>query len=106
MFYALSTIFMDKSIDELEEGIIDSSYRMEKYDFGIDAIYITGSGDFIENIEQLKDYNDDTKFIIHIFQFKRGKGLAQTDLLKFKDGIEKIIVKEYISENDNLFFSI
>lgn len=104
MFYSLSNIFADKTIDEIEEGIVDSSYRKEKYDYGIDAIYITGSGDFIEHIEQLEEYNDDTKFIIHIFQFKRGKGIDQADLLKFNNGIEKVIVKEDLSEDDNLYF--
>lgn len=104
MFYALSNIFKDKTIDEIEAGMVDSSYKAELYDFGIDAIYITGSKDFIEQIEQLDDYNDDTKFSIHLFQFKRGTGVSQADLLKFKNGIEKVLINEDLSDTDNLYF--
>ena len=71
MFYSLSNIFKDKEIDQLEVGIVDSSYRGEKYDFGIDAIYITASNDILEQQEELEDYVEDTKFKIHVFQFKR-----------------------------------
>lgn len=104
MLYALSSIFKDKEMDEIEEGIVDSSYRAEKYDFGLDAIYITASNDFVEQVEELEDYNEDTKFKIQIFQFKRGTGISQADLLKFKNGIKKILIDEDISEEDNLYF--
>lgn len=104
MLFGLTNIFKEKDILEIENGIVDSSYRGELYDFGIDAIFITGSGEFIEQPEELEDYNDDTKFIIHIFQFKRGTGVAQADLLKLNSGIKKILVDENISESDNLFF--
>lgn len=104
MLYSLSSIFKDKEINDIENGIIDSSYRGEKYDFGIDAIYITASKDFIESPEELEEYNEDTKFNIHIFQFKRGSGISQADLLKFKNGIRKVFVEEDIKEEDNLYF--
>jgi hypothetical protein len=104
MLYSLSNIFKDKDIEEIEAGIVDSSYRGEKYDFGIDAIYITASNDFVEQPEQLEDYNEDTKFKIQVFQFKRGTGISQADLLKFKSGIEKVLINEDISDQDNLYF--
>ncbi|SNR37811.1 AIPR family protein [Lutibacter flavus] len=104
MFYSLANIFKDKTIDEIESGMVDSSYKGEKYDFGIDAIYITGSKDFIEQKEQLDLYNEDTKFTIHLFQFKRGTGVSQADLLKFNKGVKKILVDEDLSDTDNLFF--
>lgn len=104
MLYSLSNIFKDKDISEIENGIVDSSYRSEKYDYGIDAIYITASNDFIEQPEELEDYNEDTKFKIQIFQFKRGTGISQTDLLKFKTGIKKVLIEEDLEENDNLYF--
>ncbi len=104
MFYSLSNIFRDKPIDDIEQAIVDSSYRKERYDFGIDAIFITASNDFIEQIGQLEDCNDDTKFVIHIFQFKRGKGVSQADLLKFETGIDKVLIDEDLSETDNLYF--
>ncbi|MET2984410.1 AIPR family protein [Aureibaculum conchae] len=104
MLYALSQSFRNNSMEEIELGVVDSAYRGETYDFGIDAIYITGSKDFIENIEQLESYNEDTKFVIHLFQFKKGTGVSQGDLLKFKNGIEKVLINEDISDTDNLYF--
>lgn len=104
MFFALSQIFRDKSTEEIETGIVDSSFREEKYDFGIDAIYITGSKDFIEQPDEVEEYNNDTKFKIHIFQFKRGNGITQADLLKFKNGIKKVFIEEDIDDQDNLYF--
>lgn len=104
MLYALTNIFKDKEFDDIESGIVDSSYRGEKYDFGIDAVYIAGSNEFIEQFEELDDYNEDTPFKIHIFQFKRGAGVSQADLLKLKNGISKVLVDEKIEEEDNLYF--
>src|SRR5690606_27318925 len=88
---------------EIERGIIDSSYRAEKYDFGIDALFITSSSDFIESPDELIDYNDESKFKIQLFQFKRSNGLGQDDLLKLRSGIEKILVSGSIAEEDNLY---
>lgn len=105
VFYALANIFKDKETEEIEVGIVDSSYRNESYDFGIDAIFITASNDFVEQPEQLEDYNDDTKFKFHIFQFKRGQGVSQADLLKLKNGIKKALIDESIEDSDNLYFS-
>lgn len=104
MFYALSSIFKDKDIDQIECGIVDSSYREEKYDYGIDAIYITASNDFIEQPEELEEYNEDTKFKIQVFQFKRGTGISQADLLKLKTGLKKVLIDEALEEEDNLYF--
>lgn len=104
MLFSLSNIFKDKEIEEIENGIVDASYREETYDFGIDAIYITASNDFVEQPEELDDYNEDTKFKIHIFQFKKGNGISQADLLKFGTGIKKILIDESITDTDNLYF--
>lgn len=104
MLFSLSNIFKDKEIEEIENGIVDASYRQETYDFGIDAIYITASNDFVEQPEELDDYNEDTKFKIHIFQFKKGNGISQADLLKFGTGIKKILIDESILDTDNLYF--
>ncbi len=104
MFYALSNIFKDKDIESIEKGIVDSSYRGETYDFGIDAIYITGSNDFIEEPEVIDEFNEDTKFKIQVFQFKRGTGISQADLLKLNNGLKKVLVDENISDTDNLYF--
>ena len=104
MLYALSQSFQNKTMEEIDLGIVDSSYKGETYDFGIDAIYITGSKDFIENLEELESYNEDTKFIIHLFQFKKGTGVSQGDLLKFKNGIDKVLINEDIADSDNLYF--
>lgn len=102
MFYALSEVFQDNDIEEIEGGIVDAAYRKATYDFGIDAIYITTATDFIEDPQQLAEYNDDTKFKIHIFQFKKG-GVSQSDLLKFNSGVKRIIVDENLSKNENLY---
>lgn len=104
MLFALANIFNDKSIEDVERGIVDSSYKKEKYDYGIDAIYITASSNFVEQPEDLEEYNEDTKFIIHIFQFKRATGIAQADMLKFKTGIKKVLIDENLSDDDNLYF--
>src|SRR5690606_20920266 len=77
MCFELSNIFKDKEIEDIEKGIFDSSYRGEKYDFGVDAIYITGSNEIIENPEELDEFNDESKFKIQLFQFKRGNGIGQ-----------------------------
>ena len=39
MLFALANIFRDKDFADIEQGIVDSSYKSEKYDYGIDAIY-------------------------------------------------------------------
>lgn len=105
MLFSLGAIFPDKEIDEVEIGIVDSGFRKEKHDFGIDAIYITASNDFLEDLDQLEDYNEDTKFRFHIFQFKRGTGISQADLLKFRRGIQKVFVNDDLDQQDNLYFS-
>tara|TARA_R110000787_G_scaffold263516_1_gene369314 strand:- start:701 stop:2356 length:1656 start_codon:yes stop_codon:yes gene_type:complete len=104
MLFALANIFRDKDFADIEQGIVDSSYKSEKYDYGIDAIYITASNDFLEQPEDLQEYNEDTKFKIHIFQFKRGTGVSQADMLKFKNGIQKVLIDEELDDTDNLYF--
>ena len=51
-FIPLSNIFNDKPIEDIEACIVESSYRKEKYDYVIYAIYITGSKEFIELVDQ------------------------------------------------------
>ncbi|MDA0780704.1 MAG: AIPR family protein [Rickettsiales bacterium] len=104
MLFALSKIFYDKDIADIEAGIVDSSYREATYDHGIDAIYITASKSFVENPEDLEECNDDTKFEIQIFQFKRGTGISHGDILKLKAGIKKVLIDCEMSDRDNLYF--
>ena len=104
MLFSLLKIFDENDIDYIEEGIVDSGYRKEKLDYGIDAIYITASNDIVNLPEELDDYNEDTKFNIHLFQFKRGTGVEQGELLKFQNGIKKIFIDENFNEPDNLYF--
>lgn len=103
MTYALENIYKSYNINntEIENGIIDSSYREEKYDYGIDAIYITANKECIENLEQLNDFNEDTKFEIHIFQFKKGTGIDAESILKLKDGIEQVFIENKLLEEEN-----
>ena len=103
MIYSLVNIFHDKDIVEIENGIVDSSYREVQNDYGIDAIYITASKEFVEDISQLEEYNRDTKFVIHIFQFKRGTGISQEDLLKLKNGMEKVFINSEAKDSYNLY---
>lgn len=103
MIYSLSTIFNDRDFEEIENGIVDSSYRQENHDYGIDAIYLSANRSFITSIDQLEDYNEDTRFTFHIFQFKKGRGVDQGELLKFKEGINTIFVNENVDEQKNSF---
>ena len=57
MLFSLLKIFDENDIDYIEEGIVDSGYRKEKLDYGIDAIYITASNDIVNLPEELDDYN-------------------------------------------------
>ena len=104
MLFSLLKIFDENDIDYIEEGIVDSGYRKENLDYGIDAIYITASNDIVNLPEELDDYNEDTKFNIHLLQFKRGTGVEQGELLKFQNGIKKILIDEKFNEPDNLYF--
>lgn len=103
MLYALETIFKNIDMDDIIDGIVDSSFRGEKHDYGIDAIYLTANGDSIDSIEQLEDYNKDSKFVFHILQFKKSKGIDQADLLKLKEGINEVFVDESCDESKNEF---
>jgi len=101
MFYALDTIFKNFEIDDLIDGIVDSSFRGESHDYGIDAIFLTANGDLISNTEELDDYNNDSRFTFHIMQFKKGKGIDQADLLKLKEGIVEVFINENSKEAKN-----
>ena len=102
MFYCLENIFKSLDLDEIENGVIDSSYRKESHDYGIDAIYITSNKETIENTEILDNFNEDSKFIIHIMQFKNKTGVDQSELLKFKEGINTAFIENnyYIDNNE------
>ncbi len=101
MLYALETIFKDFEPDDIEEGIVDSSYRKEIHDYGIDAIYLSANGEIVSSVEQLEDFNEDTKFVFHLLQFKKSRGIEQSDLMKLKEGISKIFIENKIDEQKN-----
>lgn len=103
MIYSLSTIFNDRDFENIEKGIVDSAYRQENHDYGIDAIYLSANRSFITSIDQLEDYNEDTRFTFHLFQFKKGRGVDQGELLKFKEGINTVFVNENVDEQKNSF---
>lgn len=101
MQYSLKTILKDSSNEEIEKGIVDSLYRKEKYDFGIDAIYLLANNEIIDSPDEIETYSQDTKFIFDIYQFKKGTGIDQGSLLKFKEGIEKVFINNDCSVTDN-----
>jgi hypothetical protein len=101
MMYALRHIFKNFNDDEIEEGIVDSNYRNEQHDYGIDAIYVTANHDALSSADELDDYNKDTKFAFHILQFKKGDGLDLATLLKLKDGIKKAFIDNKVSKSQN-----
>src|SRR4051812_46854489 len=94
MLYSLQSIFKNFSFEEIEDGIVDSSYRKENHDYGIDAIYVTANNDFINSVDELDEYNADTKFIFHLLQFKKGRGIELSDVLKLKEGIQRVFIDE------------
>lgn len=101
MLYSLKTILKDSSIEDIEKGIVDSLYRKEKYDFGIDAVYLLANGEIVDSPEEIETLSSDTKFIFDFYQFKKGTGIDQASLLKFKDGLEKVFVNNKCSISDN-----
>jgi len=103
MLYSLTTIFRDQDFAEIENGIVDSAYRQEQHDYGIDAIYLSANRTFITSIDQLDEFNEDTKFTFHIFQFKKGRGVDQGELLKFKEGINTVFIDENVDEDKNTY---
>lgn len=98
-YYALEQIY--KQYGDFETGIVDSGYREEKNDFGIDALYLTGNREFIEDVDQLEDFNEDSRFEFHIFQFKKGNSIDVETLLKLKEGIEKVFINVDFLKDDN-----
>lgn len=103
MIYSLTTVFNDRDFEDIENGIVDSAYRQEAHDYGIDAIYLSANRTFITSIDQLEDFNEDTKFTFHLFQFKKGRGVDQGELLKLKEGIKTIFVDENVDEQKNSY---
>lgn len=108
MLYALETMFKNLEFDDIEQGIVDSSYRGTNHDYGIDAIYLTANDDIITSEEDLDDFNQDTKFVFHILQFKKGKGVGQDDLLKLKEGIIETFINNNVvfEKNSYMFFRV
>lgn len=105
MFYSVKKFFPQFNSEDCEIGIVDSSYRKEEYDYGIDAMYLTANGVRISSLEDLSIYNGDTRFEFHIIQFKNSPGVDQAALLKFQRGIKKVFINldHKISENEYLF---
>lgn len=103
MLYSLANIFRNVDQRDIEQGIVDSNYRREKHDFGIDAIYLTANGEVVNSKEELNDCNSDTRFVFHFLQFKKGNGIEQSDLLKLKEGIKKLFLDESFNEELNSF---
>ncbi|MBI1936123.1 AIPR family protein [Candidatus Woesearchaeota archaeon] len=101
MLFSVKNIFKEFDDNEIEDGIVDSQYRDETHDYGLDAVYVTANGANISTVEELAEYNKDTSFIFHLLQFKRGNTLDMNTLLKFKDGIKKAFVDDEIDINQN-----
>lgn len=101
MLYGLKTILKNSSTEDIEKGIVDSLYRKEKYDFGIDAIYLLANNEIIDSPDEIENYSQDTKFIFDLYQFKKGTGIDQASILKFKEGIERVFIKNKYTLSDN-----
>jgi hypothetical protein len=99
--HSLESIFNNFNNTEIENGIVDSSYREETFDYGIDALYVTGNKECIETIEQLEEFNEQSKFEFHILQFKKGNGLDHPTLLKLQEGVNKAFIHNEIDESKN-----
>ncbi|MGE6365514.1 AIPR family protein [Bacillus paramycoides] len=103
MMFSLSKILKNLSYDDIEEGIVDSSYRNELHDYGIDAFYLTANNECVISPDELENFNADTKFTFHIFQFKKGTGIDQGSLLKLKEGIQETFINKNIAEEMNSY---
>lgn len=103
MTFSLKNIFKDFSFEDIDQGIVDSSYRKTGDDYGIDAFYLTADGELISNPEELEEYNKHTKFVYHIFQFKKGTGIDKSSILKLKEGIENFFINKPTDESSNSY---
>ncbi len=101
MLYALKNIFSGTDFNQLEEGIVDSLYRNERFDYGIDAIYLTANSDMVVSPGELSECNKDSRFIFHILQFKKGTGIDLATLLKLKAGIESVFINDELDKKKN-----
>jgi AIPR protein len=101
MLYCSELVFKDLDIATIEEGIIDSGYRGEIHDYGIDGLYLTANGESINSLEELNDFNDDTKFELSIFQYKKSTTYELGDFIKFKEGINRMFVVNDILDSEN-----
>ncbi len=103
MLYSLGVLFKNIDPEEIEAGIVDSAFRGETHDYGIDAIYLTGNNEIINSPEELEEYDEYSKFEFHILQFKKGKSVDQATLLKFKEGLREVFILNNCSEEKNQF---
>lgn len=93
MIYSLNVLFQDFDFDILEDGIVDSSYRNNAHDYGIDAVYVTCDGSNLNSAEELEEFSNDSKLEFHILQFKKGPNAEQSAFLKLKEGIRKCFIE-------------
>lgn len=103
MLFSLSNIFKNFDIDDILDGVVDASFRKVNHDYSIDAIYLTADGEIINSDDDFDNYDEDTKFCYHIMQFKKGTGIGQDDLLKYKEGIDEVFVKSNCNEESNTY---
>jgi hypothetical protein len=99
MIYSLNVLFQDFDFELLEDGIVDSSYRNNTHDYGIDAVYVTCDGSNLNSAEEIEEFSTDSKLEFHILQFKKGSNAEQSTFLKLKEGIRKCFI-ENSCEND------
>lgn len=103
MLYCLETIFKSFDTENINYGIVDSVFRNESYDYGIDAIYVTADDVLLSTPDELDDCGSETEFVFHILQFKKGTGIGVEALLKLKEGIERAFILNDISEEQNQY---
>lgn len=103
MQYSLGVIFHSLDQSELEDGIVDSAFRDEGYDYGIDAMYLTADDNIITSPDEIDDYNKDTKFIFHILQFKKGTGASLESILKLKEGVKTAFIDNKVKPSQNMY---
>lgn len=103
MFYVLRNVLSNLKNDEIENGIVDSLYRKEKHDYGIDAIYLLANGNIVSSEDEISNCTKDTKFELCFFQFKNSNGLDQEALIKLKNGLKKILIDENCDNDLNSY---
>jgi hypothetical protein len=104
-FFALKSVLGFLNDADIEEGIVDSAYRNESHDYGIDAIYLTANNSIINTPEELEEYDNNTKFTFHIFQFKKGIGLDINTFLKLKSGLDNAFIENNVLIDQNQYMN-